>query len=580
MLTMGCTTLTVTELRLPAAALGPENPLPVLGEDRAKVLPCLLQDGYGRSLVETDLPAVVLENDYLRATVLPGLGGRLYSLVHKPTGRDLLFRNPVCQPANLALRNAWFAGGVEWNLGSTGHTTMTCAPMYAGSVAGPDGSPVLRLWEWERTRNLVYQVDLWLPPDSEFLYVGVRIRNPWPHEVPAYWWSNAAVPRTDDTRILVPASEGWHYGYTQQLSRVDASFVTVADRDAADLFYDIPADSPPWIAAVDSSGFGLLQASTDRLRGRKLFVWGTNPGGRRWQSWLAPGTDGYLEIQAGLAPTQFEYVPMPGEASWDWLEAYGPYGDFPALPLDLWRSIADDEPERLFSGSGWGALELLRTGTDPLPGTPFDSLGDAQAPWLALLDGAMPVGDPLSAPGCTLVAWHSLLEAAPESWISLYHLGVARWYDGDTLGAESAWEQSLALAESPWSLRALAFARPDQAAGLLLRAVELAPAVPGLAIEALEALLAAGSASEAASVLASLPGSVATLGRLRLLDARIRHALGDVAGARAVFDAGFEVPDLREGEEILTETWRLIAGDEPVPAVYDFRMVTDALREG
>jgi len=40
------------------------------------------------------------------------------------------------------------------------------------------------------------------------------------------------------------------------------------------------------------------------------------------------------------------------------------------------------------------------------------------------------------------------------------------------------------------------------------------------------------------------------------------------------------VPDLREGEEILTETWRLIAGDEPVPAVYDFRMVTDALREG
>ena len=139
------TTLTVTELRLPAAALGPENPLPVLGEDMAKVLPCLLQDGYGRSRVETALPAVVLENDHLRATVLPGLGGRLYSLLHKASGRDLLFRNPVFQPANLALRNAWFAGGVEWNLGSTGHTTMTCAPMFAGTVDGPDGSPVLRL---------------------------------------------------------------------------------------------------------------------------------------------------------------------------------------------------------------------------------------------------------------------------------------------------------------------------------------------------------------------------------------------------------------------------------------------------
>lgn len=305
-----------------------------------------------------------------------------------------------------------------------------------------------------------------------------------------------------------------------------------------------------------------------------MFVWGTGAGGRRWQSWLAPGTDGYLEIQAGLAPTQFEYLPMPGGASWDWLEAYGPYGDFPSLPLDSWRSVASAEPTVLFSGSGWGALELLRTGVDPLPGTPFGSLGLEQLPWLALLDGAMTIGDPLSPPGCTLVAWHSLLEAAPESWISLYHLGVARWYHGDTLGAVSAWEQSLALAESPWSLRALAFARPDRAVGLLLRAIELAPSVPGLAVETLEALLGAGSAVEAASVLASLPESVATLGRLRLLDARIRHALGDVAGARAIFDAGFEVADLREGEESLTDTWRLIAGDEPIPAAYDFRMVS------
>jgi hypothetical protein len=110
---------------------------------------------------------------------------------------------------------------------------------------------------------------------------------------------------------------------------------------------------------------------------------------------------------------------------------------------------------------------------------------------------------------------------------------------------------------------------------LLLRAIELAPTVPGLAVETLEAQLAAGQADEAASVLASLPEDVAALGRLRLLDARIRHARGDLAGARAVFDAGFEVADLREGEDSLTETWRLIAADEPLPPAYDFRMVTD-----
>ena len=204
------TTLSAQELVLPAASLGDENPLPPLRSQQelhevensddlppdmrdnigygrlASTLPCLDQDGYDRDLVDRALPSLVLENDHLRATVLPSLGGRLYSLVHKATGQELLYRNPVLQPANLALRNAWFAGGVEWNLGSTGHWTGTCSPLHAAQVDGPDGTPMLRLWEWERTRNLVTQLDFWLPENSEHLYVGARIQNPSSEAVPAY----------------------------------------------------------------------------------------------------------------------------------------------------------------------------------------------------------------------------------------------------------------------------------------------------------------------------------------------------------------------------------------------------------
>ena len=104
----------------------------------------------------------MLDNGVLRATVLPTLGGRVWSLHDDARGRELLFRNPVLQFANFGLTNAWFAGGIEWNLGSTGHTTLSCRPMHAAVVAGPDGD-VLRLWEWERTRDLVLQVDLSLP---------------------------------------------------------------------------------------------------------------------------------------------------------------------------------------------------------------------------------------------------------------------------------------------------------------------------------------------------------------------------------------------------------------------------------
>jgi hypothetical protein len=123
------------------------------------VLPYLVQDGYGRDRRPAGHKVAVLENDVLRATFLLDLGGRLWSLLHKPTGRELLHRNPVFQPANLALRNAWFAGGVEWNIGTIGHSPTTCEPLHAARVLQPDGTPVLRMYEYERLREVVFQVD-------------------------------------------------------------------------------------------------------------------------------------------------------------------------------------------------------------------------------------------------------------------------------------------------------------------------------------------------------------------------------------------------------------------------------------
>lgn len=644
------TRLHADELLLPAADLGDESPLAPLHRVRElhevenlaelppdmrervtygrlpTTLPCLTQDGYDRDRRPRALPVLVLENEHLRATVLPGLGGRLYSLLHKGSGRELLYRNPVWQPANLALRNAWFAGGVEWNLGSTGHTTLTCEPLHAAHVAGPDGTPVLRLWEWERTRNLVQQVDLWLPSDSPLLYVGVRIRNPHPFEVPAYWWSNVAVPQTPGTRVVVPADRAWHYGYSRRLELVDVARYDGIDptypmrhERAADFFFDLPAGQRPWIVALDESGTGLLHASTDRLRGRKLFVWGESRGGRRWQDWLSGGMggDGYAEIQAGLAPTQMEHLRLPARTDWHWLEAYGllevPAGTvhdadwarayegvgaavektLPAAELDArhaaWRRVADDEPgERLATGSGWGALELhraARAGERPdLAGTPF---GDAtltarQRPWLALLDGMLPAAEPGEPPDGTLVGpgWRELLEAAGDDWAAAYHRGVARWYDGDRAGAVAAWRRSLAGARTPWALRNLAVAaradgRAADVAALYREAVARAPVLRVLAVEALETLLALDLVDDAAVVLAALPADVRAAGRVRLAEVRIRVATGDPSGAQALLDEGVELADLREGAADVAEAWetvqRALGTDRPVPAMYDFR---------
>ncbi|MEU2851706.1 DUF5107 domain-containing protein [Streptomyces syringium] len=642
-------------LSLPAASPGPENPLPALRPrdevhrvdsrqragfpaDMARqlghaplrtVLPVRMRDGYTRKRVPTDLDAVVIENDRLRVTVLPSLGGRVHSIEHKPTGRHLLYRNPVLQPADFALNGAWFSGGIEWNIGATGHTTLSVAPLHAARVPAPGGGEMLRLWEWERLRDLPFQVDLWLPDGSDFLYVGVRIRNPHDRPAPVYWWSNISVPEAPRTRVLAPADEAWHFGYERALRRVPVPTQDAVDRTyplnsefPADYFYELPDGTRRWIASLEGDGHGLVQTSTDLLRGRKLFLWGSGAGGRRWQRWLTePGTGGYAEIQAGLARTQLEHVPLEGGGEFAWLEAYGPLAAdrgrvhgtdwaaardevearleaaLPRADVDAayaaWRPHADHEPkERLATGSGWGALEVERGGYE-LPGTPFDptTLGEEQAPWLELLrTGSFPRASEALPPGPSLVSapWRDHLEVAEPDPVVCYHLGVAQWHAGDCSQAVRSWER---VADGHWpSLRCLAvadqeFGHRDRAADRFLDAfrraaaacgagAEGAAAVAALGREAITALLAADRADDAADVLAGLRPGVRERGRFLLLRARILLAQGDAPAARALFDDGFEVADLREGDETLGDTWyaiaeRLVAGDGPV---------TDAVR--
>jgi Domain of unknown function (DUF5107) len=48
--------------------------------------------------ITTTYDTTVLENSYLRVTLLPSYGGRILSIVHKPTGRELLYQNPIGTP--------------------------------------------------------------------------------------------------------------------------------------------------------------------------------------------------------------------------------------------------------------------------------------------------------------------------------------------------------------------------------------------------------------------------------------------------------------------------------------------------
>ena len=657
------------KLKLKGSSLGPENPQPFFrqpdpavaagpdfppdkkysfGQETGfRVLPYTMQDRYSRELVDMEFPSIVMENDQLRAEIIPALGGRLWSLFDKKQKREILYRNPIFRPANLAIRDAWFSGGVEWNIGRLGHTVHCCSPVFAGLVK-EDGFSVLRLWEFERQSRLFWRIDLSLGEDSCALFVYTRIENPDNNSKPLYWWTNSAVPQSPGVRVfsnsdeviyVVPmpagAAKTMDYGKLPNLPVLpgrDASYPALSDYSNEYFFQnDRSANTLPWEAAVYEDGYSFGEVSTPPLLYRKMFCWGSGRGGRRWQDFLSlPGGQEYLEVQAGLAPTQLHTADISGGGSIDWVQAFCAFQAEPEkafqenyraatahvsaclekqIPpgslneaLENFRSYADTEPRIINMGSGWGALEE-RLKKRPSPkglSFPAGNIGPDEAPWAELLaKGRFPPQPVEDGPGSFAVdeAWEPLLEKCDEGWLAPYHLGVIAFERGDGEKALAHWKESIRRKENPWACRNLALAADkagDSAEALEYYRRAMTSAGNNCQTidqsffeEFIPLLLSTGREEEAQK---ELDAHINRLGSLEALSSPILEAAARLALIRrddAMLEKIFSIEQahIREGKNTMVELWtewQIQKGNGPAlsdgsllpPREIDFRMFT------
>lgn len=576
------------------------------------LLPYCQQDAYDRELEDRTYQAIVLENPFLKAVFLPELGGRLWSLIDKTTGRELLYRNPVVQPGNLALRNAWCSGGVEFNMSIKGHNPLTCDDVFARRIT-IDGTPGVRFYEYERIRGIAFVIDAWLPEDSHYLYIRPRLENRTGGTIWEYWWSNIAVPQDSGTRVIVPATKafgnfysGDHYdlGYTD-IPVVNGIDVSYPERvpTCFDYFFEIPKEDPKWVTSLDAGGYGLVQCSTQELIGRKLFLWGALPGGDNWSDYLCHGRAGkYIEIQAGLAHTQLEHIPMPGGAVWTWVEAYGAmsqpaeavHGSWEHARLAVQSALDRDFPgsiheflapmeeipaqmgEVLHTGSGWGALENLRRQLDGEPALsdlavfPDSTLDALQQPWLTLLKtGHLPTQEPTQAPGSYMIgtSWYRRLrDSNPQDWFGKMHLGILAYAEGDLEASGRYFEESIAACPNCWSLRNLAmlyrnhWEDPQRAADLMEQALALNPESRSLVVDMATTLLKAERYDRLIALYDALPEGLRGDGRLKLYTGQALVARKRYQEAAALINYDILIPDIKEGENSISDLWFTLYG--------------------
>jgi hypothetical protein len=561
------------------------------------ILPYQVSDDYDRDLKDGQLDVLVIDNGRLRVVVVPSLGGRVLELKDLATGRDLVFRNSVFQPANLAALNAWFSGGIEWNGLIPGHTPFTCAPVFAG-IRETDRGPILRIYEFDRVVEATWQVDLFLPTDSAVLFAHGRIVNPSAETRLAYWWTNVAAPMSPGTRVLSPADYSIeHIWPGNNLGRCDfprgdwdASYPEQWE-NATSVFFRAPAAPRLFIASLDRDGYGLMQTATSEMHGRKFFYFGSAVGGQNWMDYLSrPGEGNYLEIQSGIAPTQNQRFELaPGEQR-EWTEAFMPAkldedkahdADYRAatahaastldglLPAEQLAEIDTflREQARLAldvrhsSGTRWGLRQERLIGRQLADGLDF-SVDSAANFWDDLSVGLnvseanladLPSGIAVSPP------WIDRVESSAAqlpTWLHSLMLATAALDRDDRDAARKHVAQSLALKPN-WAahrLAALLASDMEAASQSYLRAWGMGDAPPELAVEIAQHFMTARLSSELKSFVDALPPAVQANERIVLARAVVAADDGDFDELeRLLFSRPFAT--IREGETLLSDLW-------------------------
>jgi tetratricopeptide (TPR) repeat protein len=299
---------------------------------RASIIyPYTMQDHLSRKLENVTYKALFLENEYIKITCLPELGGRLHSVLDKTTNKEVFHINSVIKPSMIAMRGGFISGGVEWNAGPQVHTVTILSPVDAQIGQNTDGSAYIEVNNLEKSLRTNWTVRVTLHPGKTYLDEDIRMFNPTDAMNPYYFWNCTAFPQLPGTRFIYPMRLGTdHFG---------VKFFNWPVNEGKDLSWTKNYKDAASIFAVNAAFdfFGAYDANLDRgvvqvanhqeHSGKKAWTWGQGEYGRVSQLSLTDKDGNYIEVQSGPLPTQSDYgIFSPGGAiSWKeyWYPVHG-----------------------------------------------------------------------------------------------------------------------------------------------------------------------------------------------------------------------------------------------------------------
>lgn len=309
------------ELILPTYEIGEAEKNPIFSEKRVyqgssgRVYPYPVTEKIRDEKIDKAWKAVILENQYIRVTILPQLGGRILRAYDKTNDYDFVYYNHVIKPALVGLTGPWISGGIEFNWPQH-HRPTTYLPVdYAVSDHG-DGSKTVMVNDVDQMYGTKGIASFTLYPDKAYIEIRGQLYNRTPMPQTFLWWANPAVPVNDNTQSVFPPD----VHAVMDHGKRDVSKFPIATgvyykhdySEGVDIsrYKNIPVPTS-YMAEKSEFDFvggydygkeaGILHVADHHISpGKKQWTWGCGDFGKAWDRNLTDEDGPYIELMTGV----------------------------------------------------------------------------------------------------------------------------------------------------------------------------------------------------------------------------------------------------------------------------------------
>ena len=263
--------------------------------------------------------AVFLENEYLKCSILPDIGGHVYTCIDKIDGRPMFYANPSIKKAQIGYRGAWAAFGIEFNF-PVSHNWVSMSPVDFAYAARPDGSASVIVGNIDRVYGMQWRVEVIMRPGSTLLEEKVTLYNRSDVRHRYYWWNNAAVQVWDDSHIEYPMRFAASHGFTEvrrwPVGPEGSDLSVIRNQQSGPVSYFVHGSREPFMGIwnPETQSGTVHYAEYSDLPAKKIWSWGADAEGLGWRKALSDNDSAYVEVQAGLFRNQETYAFLdPGQ---------------------------------------------------------------------------------------------------------------------------------------------------------------------------------------------------------------------------------------------------------------------------